>query len=119
MQLVPKAWAHKKTQLLQLNFTAAGSTSVDVATGLRAVPVYWTISASAAGSAAVYAGTSGSELIRLKFGAADPKSGYYWDNETTAGNPLVVEVEGGVGVGQFNVYYLVVRRNAGDSGTAQ
>lgn len=118
--LVPKDFQHKKALLLQLNFaTAASGAGAAAATGLRYVPIYWTLSASAAGSAAVYAGTGGSELIRIKFGAAALVDGYYWDNVLQSNKLLVAEVEGAVGVGQFNVYYVAVRRGAGSGGTEQ
>lgn len=117
MLLVPKDFQHKKAQLLNLNFATAGSTSVAAATGLRHIPVYWRISASAAGSMAIYAGTAGSELIRSKFIAGANDDAYFWDNDLTSNKALVLEVEGAVGVGQAQVWYITVRRGAGSSGT--
>lgn len=118
MILAGKQFQHKKPQLKLLNFaTAASGASGEPGTGVAYIPVWWQIVASAAGSAAVYAGTGGSELIRLKFGAADEKCGAWWDPGVTANKRLVLEVEGAVGVGQFAVWYVAVRQGAGNSGT--
>jgi len=120
VELVPKDLGHKKAQLQQLNFATAASGATDApGTGLAFIPVYYSFSASAAGSAAVYAGTGGSELIRIKFAANTPVSGAYWDSDIEPAKRLVLEVEGAVGVGQFNVWYVVHRVGAGSSGTGQ
>lgn len=120
MILVPRDYIHKKPQLVKLQFsTAASGASGAPGTGIRYVPVYWQLSASGVGSGAIYAGTAGSELLRLKWGAAANIDGCFWDNEGTANKRLVLEVEGAVGIGEFNVWYVAKRAGAGDSGTTQ
>lgn len=120
MQLVPKAFQHKKLKLLQLDFATAASTSVAAAgTGLRLVPVYWRFTSSGIGSGVIYAGTGGSTLIMTKFGAAAAGDGYYWDDNATSNKGLVLEMEGAVGVGQFQVWYVVKRMGAGSDGLGQ
>lgn len=116
MSLVPRHLEHKKVQVKVLNFATAASGAVAAAgTGLALIPVWYHISASGVGSAAVYAGTSGSELIRLKFGGGlAPVNGPWWDGGVSANKTLLLEVEGAVGVGQFVVWYIVHRSNAGD-----
>lgn len=118
MEFVPKDFQHKKAQLQLLNFaTAASGATGAPGTGIAFIPVGFHCIASAAGSAAVYAGTGGSELIRLKLLAGTEYSGAWWDPGVTANKQLVLEVEGAVGVGQFAVWYIAVRKGAGDSGT--
>lgn len=120
MELVPKDFQHKKAQVKVLNFATAASDTVSAAgTGLSIIPIWYHLTASAAGSAVVYAGTGGSALIRLKFGANSVQSGPWWDPGVTANKLLVLEVEGAVGVGQFAVWYVIVRSGAGNSGTGQ
>lgn len=113
----PDGGGGKRVKLKSLLFADAASVSATaVGTGLAMIPVYWTLSGSSAGSAAVWAGTSGSELIRIKSGTSQAQSGYFWDDTITPNKTLVMEV-GAMGVGAFNVWYVVKRIGAGDSGT--
>lgn len=121
MELVPKGFQHKKAQLLQLDFATDASTSIAAAgTGLRIVPIYWRLSpGSTRGSAVIYAGTAGSTLVRTRFEPNSAQDGFYWDTNITSNKGLVIEVESGTSVGQFQVWYVVKRMNAGGDGTGQ
>lgn len=124
--LVPERFKHKPVRHTTLAFsTAVASTIMATApgTGLTAVPVYYRIYASAIASAAWrVATTAGSVVISAPLKTINEVvEGPWWDDQTAAGaganNNIVLQVAGTPGNGQADLWYIVVRSGAGDSGT--
>ena len=73
--------------------------------------------ASAVGSYNIFNGTTGSILLKLQSQLGGVTSGDFFDDTITANKPLVLEATTGGGVGDFHVWYIVLRTGAGSGAT--
>lgn len=123
----PKRFENRPIRHMRHAFaTGAGATVLVTApgTGLVIVPTYMAWRASAAGSITLTKGSGGASA----FGASFQSNGLWdyvpwWDdgsvNTIGANTSIEITKATGCGAGEFNVWYVIVRLGAGDSGTGQ
>lgn len=124
MEIPDRSRQHHKIQHMRHAFTDGAASVVLVTakgTGLNIMPIWYRYQASAAGSMTLFAGTAGASVFHCRVvTAGDERNGPWWDPTGVGANKhIMIEKEAGVGKGEFEIWYIVVRTGAGGSGTGQ
>ena len=111
------------TQHTHKRFSGATTAATLVAaqgTGISIVPVLFRWVATVAGSVFLTATSGGGSIFRSQFLANSQEQGVpWWDTGLPPNTPITLEVPSDCGVGEFDIWWVVVRGGAGAGATTQ
>lgn len=127
MYLVSRRFQHLPVRHAQLRFASnasLGTTAALIAaaaTGLANLVFYVRLSASAAGSIGFTNGSGGTNFMNFHLAAANAaQEAPWWDPAAqSGGTPVYAVSQDGIGSGEIDVWYITVRRGAGEGATIQ
>lgn len=121
MELIPKSRQHHAIQHSHHAWATGVAATVMITakgTGLSIVPVWYRYQSSAAGSITLFAGSGGASVMHARVvTAGDERSGPWWDPSGVGSNTdLEIIKELGIGKGEFDMWYVIIRVGAGAGG---
>lgn len=124
MYIVNKDRQHHKVQHKHHQFaTGAAATTLVTAlgTGFAIVPIYWRLSASALGTVLLENGSGGASIMRTSalVNHEEQASPWWGLTEVSAATAIEITKATGIGAGEFDLWYIIVRMGAGDGGNTQ